>query len=96
MEKIIDKKFYRTDVFEPVTEFPYGYSVWNIGRKNFPHERCVPLAKPGFNQFEWQRNIDLNSLKYIMVETEEIALRILHEAGMRGCDEKRFHEIVNG
>ena len=95
MEKIIDKKWYRTDVFEPVTEVPFGYFVWAIGRKNFPHEKCVPLAKDGHNEYEWQRNIEPASLKYIMVDSEEIALKILKEAVQHGCDRERFYEIVN-
>lgn len=47
MKTIIDRFFnVPTHIYEQVTEFPYGYEVWNIGRKNFPHERCIPLAKP--------------------------------------------------
>lgn len=95
MEKIIEKRSYRTDVFEPVTEVPFGYSVWAIGRHNFKHERCVPLAKDGHNEYDWQRNIDTKSLKYIMVDSEEIALRLLDEAIRHGCDRDRFYEIVN-
>ena len=53
METIIDKKYGRTDRFEPVTEVPFGYSVWNIGRHNFPHEKCVPLCKLGKNVYKF-------------------------------------------
>ena len=95
METIIDKTWYRTDKFEPVTEIPFGYSVWNIGRRNFPHERCIPLAKPGHNEYSWQRNVDVTTLKYIMVETEELALRIMEEASQHGVSRERFYEIVN-
>ena len=95
METIIDKRWYRTDKFEPVTEIPFGYSVWNIGRDNFPHERCIPLAKHWHNTYSWQRNIDLTTLKYIMVETEELALRIMEEASLHGVSRERFYEIVN-
>lgn len=95
MNAIIDKKWYRTDKFEPATEVPFGYSVWPIGRENFKHERCVPLCKPGRNEYEWQMNIDTSSLKYIEVESEELALRILQEAIRHGCDRDRFYEIVN-
>jgi len=95
METIINKKWNRTDVFEPVTEVPFGYFVWNIGRKNFPYERCIPLAKDGHNEYEWQRNIDPTSLKYIEVATEELALRILKEASMRGCDREKFYRMIN-
>lgn len=91
METIIDKKFGRTDVFEPTTEFPDGYVVWNIGRANFPHEKCIPLAR-----LIGEYRIDLNSLRYIKVETEETALRIIAESYKRGIrDRKRFYEILN-
>ena len=95
-DKIIDKKRYRKDVFERVEEVPFGYFIWNIGRENFPHKKCVPLAKWGHNEYKWQRNIDVNSLKYIEVETEELALRLLDEASEHLCDRERFYEIVNG
>lgn len=95
MERIIDKKWYRTDIFEPVTEVPFGYFVWNIGRRNFPHERCIPLAKRGQCDYDWQMAVDVKRLKYIMVETEELALRILEEASRKGVSRDRFYEIVN-
>jgi len=95
MKTIIDKKYGREDRFEPVTEFPFGYEVWNIGRHNFPHEKCIPLCKDGYNPEPWMRNIDLSSLKYIVVESEELALRILNEAIQHGVNRKRFYEIVN-
>lgn len=94
METIIDKKYGREDKFEPVTEFPFGYYVWNIGRHNFPHERCVPLCKDGYNPEPWMRNVDMKSLKYIMVDSEELALHILKEAGRKGVDRERFYEMV--
>lgn len=94
-EVIKDFKWGRVDIFEPVEEIPEGYFVWNICRQNFPHERCVPLAKDGVNEEPWQRNIDPTSLKYIMVDTEDIALRILKEAGRKGVDRERFYEIIN-
>ena len=96
METIIQTNGYeRVDKFEPVTEIPFGYFVWNIGRRNFPHERCIPLAKNGKNEKVWQRNADVNNLKYIMVETEELALQILNEASRKGVNRERFYEIVN-
>ena len=96
MEKIVQTNGYgRIDIFEPVTEVPYGYFVWAIGRHNFKHEKCVPLAKEGHKEYEWQMPIDPKSLKYIMVDSEEIALRLFDEAIRKGCDRKRFYEIVN-
>lgn len=95
MEKIVDKKWYRTDVFEPVTEVPDGYFVWPIGRHNFQYERCVPLAKLIPSEYDWQRNVDIHSLKYIMVESEELALRLLEEAVRHGCEREKFYKIIN-
>lgn len=96
METITHTDFWgQTRVYEPVTEVPHGYSVWNIGRKNFPYERRVPLCKPGYNEYVWQRNIDVNALKYIEVETEELALCILKEASRKGVSRDRFYEIVS-
>ena len=96
METIIQTNGYgRVDKFEPVTEVPFGYFVWAIGRHNFKHERCVPLAKDGKNEYDWQRNIDPNSLKYIMVDSEELALKLLDEAVRHGCNRERFYELAN-
>jgi hypothetical protein len=92
MEKIIQTNGYgRIDVYEPVTEVPFGYSVWAIGRHNFKYERCVPLAKEGKEKY----HVDISKLKYIMVDSEELALRLLDEAVLHGCDRDRFYEIVN-
>jgi|GEM_PF-822952 len=95
MEDIIDKSYGRTDVFKAVTEVPVGYFVWAIGRHNFPYEKCVPLAKRGKAEFAWQEPVDLSSLKYIKVDSEETALMILAEASRRGCDRDKFYKIVN-
>lgn len=88
-------KYGRVDTFVPTTDIPAGYFVWNIGRHNFPHEKCIPLAKEGKKQYDWQMPVDLSSLKYIMVDTEKLALRILKEAGYKGVDRERFYEIIN-
>lgn len=94
MEDIIDKSYGRTDVFKAVTEVPVGYFVWNIGRHNFPYEKCVPLAKRGTAEYDWQEPVDISSLKYIKVDSEETALKILDEAARRGCDRDKFYKIV--
>ena len=92
MEKIIQTNGYgRIDVYEPVTEVPFGYFVWAIGRHNFKYERCVPLAKDGKEEY----HVDISCLKFIMVDSEELALRLLDEAIRHGCDRDRFYEIVN-
>ena len=92
---IVQVKYGRTDIFERVEEIPYGYCVWNIGRSNFPHEGCVPLAKPKPTEYDWQMCIDPDSLKYIEVGGETLALQILKEASRKGVDRNRFLEIVN-
>ena len=92
---IIDVKYGRVDIFERVEEFPAGYFVWNIGRQNFAHEKCVPLAKDGYNPESWMRNIDPDNLKYIEVESEELALMIINKSGhcnRFGAD--KFYKIV--
>lgn len=82
-------------IYERADEFPYGYYVWNIGRQNFPHEKCVPLAKDGYNPEYWMRNIDSNSLKYIEVESEELALLIIQRSNhCNKLDRDKFCEIV--
>lgn len=95
LEKIIDiNRHGRKDVFEPVIEIPVGYFVWPIGRENFPHECCVPLVKRGKAEYEWQQPVDLSSMKYIKVDSEETALKIFNEAIKHGCDRDKFNEIV--
>lgn len=92
---IIDINYGRVDVFERVEEFPAGYFVWNIGRQNFPHEKCVPLAKDGYNPERWMRNIDPDNLKYIEVESEELALLIIQRSHRcNKLNRDKFCEIV--
>ena len=80
-----------TRTFNQVEEIPMGYFVWAIGRHNFPFEKCVPLAKHGdLGKY----SVDVNSLKYIEVESEELALRLLKEAVMHGCDRNKFIQLT--
>lgn len=89
METIKDETYGRE--FKPEKEFPYGYFVWNIGRHNFPHERCIPLARRGSD--EW--HVDVNDLRYIMVDTEELALYIIGQAGRKGfVDRTKFNLLI--
>ena len=87
MRTIFDGMHY----FEDVTEVPDGYFVWNIGRHNFPYERCVPLARNGKSKYL----VDTRFLKYIEVPTEEIALTIIREAKRKNVGKRRFYEILN-
>lgn len=78
----------RVDTFEVVNCWPSNYTVWAIGRQNFPFDGWLPLCKYGHNEEPWQRNIDLTSLKAIKVRDEETALRCL-DAAVRGEAESR-------
>lgn len=81
-------KYKRVDVFEKVEEWGDNYFVWPIGRENFPFECWLPLCKDGVNEYEWQRNVDLRSLKAFKVKNEQIALACL-DAAIRGlCNTK--------
>lgn len=87
--KIINRHFDREDVFEVVNEWPAGgYSVWNIGRSNFPHPGYIPLCQKGDYPY-----VNLVTLKALHVGNEALCLEILKEAGYHGCDEARFNEI---
>lgn len=95
MKTIIDRFFnVPTHIYEQVTEFPYGYEVWNIGRANFPHERCIPLAKPLATSGDERYYIDPESLKYIEVESEELALRIIEEAKRKEVNREKFLKML--
>lgn len=80
-----------TRVFTKVQEIPFGYFVWAIGRQNFPFEMCVPLAKQGN---DGENSVDVDTLKFIEVESEELALCLLKEAVMHGCDKDKFTKLI--
>lgn len=78
--------------FRP-TEWFRG-QVWNIGRHNFPHECYIPLVTEVKNY-----TINPDTLYAFKVESEELALMILKEAGhheVHYCDYQRivkeYHE----
>lgn len=89
MERIIDKHWFRTDEFEIVTEWPLGYVVWAIGRKNFPHSGYLPLA----NEAQDKYHIRLDTLKALYVGDESLCLAALNEAIEHGCDEYKFNAL---
>lgn len=74
---------HKGDDFEVVSECPDGYFVWNIGRSNFPFERMLPLAKHDETAEDWEYRVDTKSLKALEVASEELALKILKEAGRK-------------
>ena len=78
----------RTDRFLICDTWPAGYVVWNIGRHNFPFEGYLPLCVCDNNY-----HVFINSLCCIKVESEELAIEVLCEAGRTGnYDYKKFKE----
>lgn len=59
MNILVTENYNRKDIFEIVDEYPHGYIVWPIGRRNFPFTGYVPLAKPTDEPY----HIDINTLK---------------------------------
>lgn len=91
MESIIDRNQWgRTDVFNVVNEFPKGYQVWNIGRQNFNHECFLPLCVA-----DSDCHADLDSLKATRVESEELALYILKQAGRKTITARNIQRVIN-
>ena len=89
METIIDNIAGRKDVYTIVDTFPYGYAVWNIGRKNFPYPGYIPLAK-----INGDCGVDITTLRAIKVETEEIAINIMNAAAKKPIQEIDFYSIL--
>lgn len=79
----------RQDVFAIVDEFPAGYRVWNIGRKNFPFAGYVPLCRVK----EGDYHVVLDELCAIKCASEDIALRVLKNAGRRTVSRKQFYQM---
>ena len=90
MNIVVTENYNRKDIFEIVDEYPHGYIVWPIGRRNFPFTGYVPLAKPTDEPY----HIDINTLKAIKVN-DNVADHILNEASFRGVDKAKFHHIVS-
>ena len=59
MEKFIDGSY----VFEKTNEFPDGYEIWAIGRRNFEHKGYVPLCEVDENY-----NVKRDTLKALKVK----------------------------
>ena len=94
MNTLISKTMHNTHTFEVVETFPYGYEVWNIGRRNFNFECYIPLAKPKPTKHAFQKCIDAETLKAIKVTDEETALKILNFSSYGVVDKKRFEELI--
>ena len=91
MEKNIIKDYGRE--FEIVESFPEGAFVWCIGRQNFKHECYLPLAFLD-TSYDEPYFVDLERLKAIKVESEEIAIYIADVAHYKTIDKKEFEEII--
>jgi hypothetical protein len=91
MKTIIDKKWYRTDTFEIVEEFPTNYIVWNIGRHNFQHKGYIPLAEID-SSFDDLCHIKTETLKTLFCG-EELSDFIIESASKRDIDKKEFLKI---
>jgi hypothetical protein len=86
MEKFIDGSY----VFEKTNEFPDGYEIWAIGRRNFEHKGYVPLCEVDENN-----NVKRDTLKALKVKDEVLALSLLYEAVKRGVNKKKYNKMIS-
>lgn len=88
---IIDDKGLRFDI---VSEWPEGYQVWPIGRRNFLHYGYVPLCQGNNPGDPEDYSVNLDTLKAIAIE-EPYATRILTIVhGFRALYGKKCLELV--
>lgn len=89
--KLVSKTFCgRVDVFEIVDEFPLGYEVWPIGRRNFPFPGYLPLGR-----FENYHMVEGSQLKAIKTD-EALADEILNHSVKYGTvDCWKFKELAS-
>lgn len=87
MEKFINDGGY---VFEKTNEFPDGYEIWAIGRRNFEHKGYVPLCEVDENY-----NIKRDTLKALKVKDEAFALTLLYEAIKRGVNKQKYNKMLS-
>lgn len=86
MQKLIDGN----NVFETTNEFPDGYEIWAIGRRNFEHKGYVPLCEVDGNN-----NVKRDTLKALKVKDEVLALSLLYEAVKRGVNKKKYNKMIS-
>lgn len=86
MQKLIDGN----NVFETTNEFPDGYEIWAIGRRNFEHKGYVPLCEVDGNN-----NVKRDTLKALKVKDEAFALALLYEAVKRGVNKKKYNKMIS-
>lgn len=95
IKEIVNGTIGPSHTFLEVSEVPPRFMVWAIGRQNFLLPCYVPLCEPGESMYSWQRNINENTLKFIKVESENLALALLHEAVTHGCDREKFYKMTS-
>lgn len=92
--KDIDR-FGNTHIFrieKNIDNIPECYTVWAIGRKNFPYEGFVPLAK---QHPSLPNHIDTSSLIALKCPTEGVALSLLNKAIVGGANMQDVREEFN-
>lgn len=85
--KMLEDGYY---VFETTNEFPDGYEIWAIGRRNFKHKGYVPLC-----EVDESRYVKRDTLKALKVKDEALALTLLSEAVKRGVNKKKYNIMIN-
>ena len=71
-------------VVSSISEVPYGYVVWNIGRHNFPLRGYIPMCRMN-KAHEDDFSIDINSLCAVPCQSEKQALEIMYESTKHGA-----------
>ena len=70
-------------VVKSISEVPYGYVVWNIGRHNFPLRGYIPMCRMN-KAHEDDYSIDITSLCAVPCQSEKQALEIMNESTKHG------------
>ena len=78
-------------VVSSISEVPYGYVVWNIGRHNFPLRGYIPMCRPN-RAHEDDYSIDITSLCAVPCQSEEQALEILKKSTREGT--KTVYDLI--
>ena len=78
-------------VVSSISEVPYGYVVWNIGRYNFPLRGYIPMCRMN-KAHEDDFSIDINSLCAVPCQSEEQALEILKKSTREGT--KTVYDLI--
>ena len=74
--------------FEVVDKIPDGSQIWNIGRSNFTFDKMIPLCECSKDY-----RVNIETLKAFKCKSEDIALKLLKEAGYKKVTKKRILEL---